>query len=159
MVRSLVTSVLLGLALAGCQSYDIVQTNIFSDDGGNVVRIDYGRSDKEHVNTFRNPANGKEMEFKSRLVIQVVLPDGNDFTAWQCMNFTPSGTMYKTDDESWLVHVNGFSCAIFEHTPVPQDPGLYREVYNGILCESPKSDYKPNPKWRKMKWTANGKWK
>ena len=159
MTRSLVTTVLLGLALAGCQSYEIVQSNIFSDDVGNVVRISYGRSNKDHVNTFRSPKNGAEMEFRSRLVVDVVLPDGEKFTAWQCMNFNQTGTMYKTDDEDWLVLVGGFACAVFTHDPIPADPERYREIYRGILCESPKSDYKPNPKWRDLKWSPDGKWK
>ena len=104
--QSLVATVVLGLALSGCQSYDIVQSNIFSNDDGYAVRIDYGRSGSDHVNTFENPATGKETEFRSRLVVKVHLPDGDVFTAWQCMNFLRSGTMYKTDDGAWLVLVN-----------------------------------------------------
>ena len=157
--QSLVATVVLGLALSGCQSYDIVQSNIFSNDDGYAVRIDYGRSGSDHVNTFENPATGKETEFRSRLVVKVHLPDGDVFTAWQCMNFLRSGTMYKTDDGAWLVLVNGFTCMVYAADPTAQDPGRYREVYRGILCESPKSDYRPNPKWRKLKKDASGQWK
>lgn len=158
-LRSLLALAVLGLALSGCQSYDIVQSNIFSNDDGYSVRVDYGRSSSDHVNVFRNPATGKDVEFKSRLVVDVCLPDGETFTAWQCMNFLRSGTMYRTDDEEWLVLVNGFTCFIYVKDPIPTDPGRYREIYRGLLCESPKSEYKPNPKWRKLNKDAAGKWK
>ena len=46
----LLTSAL--LLQSGCQSYEIVQRNIFADDDGNVVIVDYGRSESEHCNTF-----------------------------------------------------------------------------------------------------------
>lgn len=148
----------LGLfALTGCKSYELVQTNIFAADDGNVVRVDYGRSDSPHTNTFINPANGKEMEFSSTLVIEVVLPDGDEITAWQCMNFMPSGTMYKTDNEKWMVLVNGFTIMIYQQTE--ENKTRYLEVYRGILCESPKTDYEPNPKWRNLKKNAQGKWR
>jgi len=157
-LHHLIASAVLSLVLSGCQSYDIVQSNIFSSEDGNLVLVEYGRSDSDHVNTFRSPKNGEELEFKSRLVVRVTLPDGDRITAWQCMNFLQSGTMYKTDNEKWLVLVNGFTCMVYAKDPSPQDPGRFREVYRGILCESPKSDFEPDPKWRKLKKDAQGQW-
>lgn len=156
-MKNLLSFLLLGVALVGCQSYDIVQTNVFSDDDGNVVHIAYGRSESFHVNRFRNPATGKDMEFKSKLVVRVMLPDGESITAWQCMNFLQTGTMYKTDNEKWMVLVNGFTALVY--LQLEDSPTDYREVYRGILCESPKTDYKPNDKWRKLKKDAQGNWK
>lgn len=151
-------SLLAGAILfVGCRSYDIVQANVFSDDDGNVVRVAYGRSDKVHVNTFRNPATGKEMDFPSTLLVEVTLPDGDAFTAWQCMNFMPSGTMYKTDNEKWMILVNGFTTMIYFQTK--EDPTRYLEVYRGILCDSPNVDYQPNKKWRTLKKDAGGAWR
>ena len=145
------------LAVAGCQSYEIVQTNIFSDDDGNVVTVAYGRSASFHENTFRNPATGKDVEFRSKLAVRVVLPDGDSFTAWQCMNFFESGTMYKTDNDEWQILVNGFTCRIYLR--VDDGSGRYREVYRGILCESPKEERKPDTKWRSLKKDSTGKWR
>ncbi len=122
-------------ALAGCQSYEIVQRNVFSDEDGNLVAVDYGRSEKDHVNTFVAPTTGKEMEFKSKLVVRAELPDGETFTAWQCMNFLGRGTMYKTDNGRWMLLANGFSCVVYRQTE--EDPDNYREVYRGVLCETP----------------------
>ena len=133
--------------MGGCQSYDILQANVFSDEDGNIISVEYGRAEKDHVNTFLAPTNGKEMEFKTRLLVRVHLPDGSDFTAWQCMNFMRSGTMYKTDDEKWMFLANGFTCIMY----LKQPDGRHAEVYRGILCESPKSDYKEDEKWRKLK--------
>ena len=144
-------------AVSGCQSYDIVQTNIFSSDEGYVVTIAYGRSASYHVNTFRNPATGKDVEFKSKLAVRVELPDGDSFTAWQCMNFMQSGTMYKTDDDEWQILVNGFTCRIFLRSN--DGSGLYDEVYRGILCESPKSEKGKDEKWRSLKKDSRGRWK
>ncbi len=125
----------LALALAGCQSYEVVQRNVFSDEDGNLVAVDYGRSEKDHVNTFVAPLTGKEMEFKSKLVVRAELPDGETFTAWQCMNFLRRGTMYKTDNERWMLLANGFSCVIYRQ--VEDDMENYREVYRGVLCDTP----------------------
>lgn len=155
-MRKILAFLALGALLVGCHTYDIVQSNVFSDDDGNVVVIDYGRSEKPHVNTFVSPANGETLEFKSTLVVAVTLPDGKHLTAWQCMNFQHSGTMYKTDDEKWLVHVNGFSAMLYQQTAENKD--RYLEVYRGILCDSPEVDYEPNKKWRNMKKDAKGKW-
>ena len=133
-------------ALAGCQSYEIVQRNVFSDEDGNLVAVDYGRSEKDHVNTFIAPTTGKEMEFKSKLVVRVELPDGETFTAWQCMNFLRSGTMYKTDNGRWMLLANGFSCVVYRQTE--EDPDNYREVYRGVLCETPDIGRTNEKDWR-----------
>ena len=122
-------------AAAGCQSYEVVQRNVFSDEDGNLVTVDYGRSEKDHVNTFVAPLTGKEMEFKSKLVVRAELPDGTGFTAWQCMNFMRRGTMYKTDNDRWMLLADGFSCVVFRQ--IEEDPVNYREVYRGVLCDTP----------------------
>ena len=126
----------LAMLMAGCQSYTIVQRNVFVDDRGNAVAVEYGRSESEHVNTFRSPVTGKEMEFRSKLVVLAELPDGDSFKAWQCMNFLPYGTMYKTDNERWMLLANGFSCTIYRQSE--SDETRYREVYRGVLCDIDK---------------------
>ena len=144
-----------GMLAVGCQSYTIVQTNMFSDEDGNIVQVDYGRSESDHVNTFVAPNTGKEMEFKSKLVVVVRLPDDETFKAWQCMNFLASGTMYKTDNERWMAHMNGFSCSIYRQ--LATDRTRYEEVYRGVMCdvaerERPKKD----ERWKTMKKTDEG---
>ena len=124
------------MLMAGCQSYTIVQRNVFVDDRGNAVAVEYGRSESEHVNTFRSPVTGEEMEFKSKLVVLAELPGGDSFKAWQCMNFLPYGTMYKTDNERWMLLANGFSCTIYRQSE--SDETQYREVYRGVLCDIDK---------------------
>ena len=131
----LAAALLAALFAVGCQSYDVVQRNVFSDEDGNLVAVDYGRSGKDHVNTFVAPMTGKKMEFKSKLVVRVELPDGDTFTAWQCMNFLRRGTMYRTDNEKWMLLANGFSCVVYLRED--GDSGDYREVYRGVLCDTP----------------------
>ena len=131
----LAAALLAALFAAGCQSYDVVQRNVFSDEDGNLVAVDYGRSGKDHVNTFVAPMTGKKMEFKSKLVVRAELPDGTTFTAWQCMNFMRRGTMYKTDNDRWMLLADGFSCVVFRR--IEDDPANYREVYRGVLCDTP----------------------
>ncbi len=135
------------LLLQGCQSYEIVQQNVFMDDDGNAVVVDYGRSESDHVNTFVSPVTGKEMDFRSKLVVVVTLPDGDTVKAWQCMNFLPRGTMYESDDGEWKVLANGFSVCLYRRTgePPPRD---YLEVYRGVICETPDREVKTNDKWR-----------
>ena len=153
---SLITLAAALLLQVGCQSYEIIQRLIFADDDGNVVIVDYGRSESEHCNTFISPANGKEMEFHSKHMVKVQLPDGDDFKAWECMSFLPpaTGTMYKTDNEEWKVLANGFSFSIYHRTgePAPRD---YLEVYRGVVCDIPEREVKKNDKWRDV--TNEGK--
>ena len=152
MLRSSVLRLKSFLALVlvtGCQSYTIVQRNVFADDDGNVVSVEYGRSEKNHVNTFKSPVNGEEMEFKSKLVVLAELPDGDSFKAWQCMNFLPYGTMYKTDNEEWMLLANGFSCTVYRQDE--RNETRYQEVFRGVLCDIDK-DVKAvkNEKWKEV---------
>ena len=143
-------SALCALALAfaaGCQSYDILQKNVFVDEDGNVVTVEYGRSESDHVSRFVAPATGKEMEFRSRLVVRAELPDGTRFTAWQCMNFLARGTMYKTGNERWMLLAEGFSCVVYRRTE--EDPARYLEVYRGVLCDTPgEAKAKKDDRWK-----------
>ena len=70
-----------------------------------------------------------------------VVPNGDDFLAWECMNTLPVGTMYRTDDEKWMYHANGISCRVFKKAVNPstgQDD--YLEIFEGVICEGPKND-------------------
>jgi len=133
--------------LQGCQSYEIVQTNVFADDDGNVITVDYGRSETDHVNTFRAPTNGKTMEFTSKLMVKVTLPDGDTFKAWRCMNLlAPSGTMYKTDNEKWMLLANGFTSTVYRNDD--KDEGRYREVFRGVLCHVADRKVEKDTRWK-----------
>ena len=134
------------LLLQGCQSYQIVQRNVFADDDGRVIVVDYGRSDSDHYNSFVSPVTGKEMDFHTRLVVKVQLPDGDTIKAWQCMNFLPRGTMYMTDNEEWKVLANGFSCIIYHQTG-EKPPRDYLEVYRGVICDTPEMEVKKDERW------------
>jgi hypothetical protein len=142
------------LAFAGCNSYRVVQKNVFSDEDGNIVTIDYGVAEKDHVNTFVAPMTGEELDFKSKLLILAELPDGETFKAWQCMNFQPRGTMYQTDNEKWKVLVNGFSCIVYAQDKA--NSRSYNTVYRGVLCDSPKIDVKKDDRWKTVKPGSRG---
>lgn len=133
-------------AVAGCRSYTIVQRNIFSDEDGFLTTIEYGIASREHVNTFVSPVTGAEMPFKSKLVVEVDLPDGESFKAWQCMNFQSRGTMYKTDNGRWQILVNGFTCIVYRQSE--DDESAYRPVYRGVLCDTPHIDVKKDERWK-----------
>jgi len=138
-------SILLLLA-TGCQSYTVTQRNVFVDDDGFVVTVDYGRSDTDHENTFIAPMTGKEMEFRSRLAVHVELPDGDSFTAWQCMNLYSRGTLYQTDNKKWMFLANGFSCTIYHQAK--GDKTKYYEVYRGVVCDTPEIEIEKDDRWR-----------
>ncbi len=144
--------------MQGCQSYTIVQRNMFSDDRGDIVSVEYGRSETDHVNTFRSPVTGEKMDFKSKLVVKAVLPDGDGFKAWQCMNMLPYGTMYKTDNEEWMLLANGFTCVVYHQTE--EDETKYLEVYRGVLCDIDKDvKVKKNEKWKEVLKPGSGTYK
>ena len=140
-------SVIASVLLFGCQSYTVVQRNVFVDDHGNAVAVEYGRSERDHVSTYKSPVNGDKLEFKSKLVVVAELPGEVEFKAWQCMNYLPYGTMYKTDDEEWMLHANGFSCTVYRQTE--EDETKYLEVFRGVLCDID----------RNVKAERNDKWK
>ena len=139
----------LALLLAGCQSYEIVQRLVFADDDGNVVIVDYGRSESEHYNDFISPVTGKKMEFHSKLMLKAQLPNGDTIKAWQCMNFLPRGTMYMTDNEEWKLLQDSFSFSVYHRTgePPPRD---YLEVYRGVVCDTPAMDVKKDERWHEV---------
>ncbi len=142
------TSLAAAALLQGCQSCTIVQRNVFADDDEHVVTVDYGRSSGDHVNTFVSPATGKEMEFRSKLMVKVGLPDGDSFKAWQCMNFLTRGTMYETDDGEWKLLANGFSVIVYHRTN--EKPPRYLEVFRGVLCDTPDREVKKDDRWREV---------
>lgn len=140
----------LGFAmLGGCHSYKLVQRNVFSDEDGRLVTITYGVAEKEHINTFVSPMTGEEMQFKSRLVVEAEMPDGDSFRAWQCMNLQSRGTMYRTDNGRWQVLVNGFSCIVYRQSA--EDHDAYIQVYRGVLCDSPAIDVKKDDRWKTVR--------
>ena len=152
MYRTLLGALL--LFCAGCNSYRIVQKNVFSDEDGYLVSVDYGVADKDHVNTFVAPMTGEELEFKSKLLILAELPDGETFKAWQCMNFQPRGTMYQTDNEKWKILVNGFTCIVYAQDAANER--RYNTVYRGVLCDTPKIDVKKDERWKTIKPASRG---
>jgi len=148
-IRAIVVTAALACSVVGCNSYRIVQTTHFVDDDGAIVRVDYGRAEKDHVNTYVSPMNHKEMEFRSNLVVEVRMPDGEAFTAWRCMNFAGNGTMYKTDDGEWYFLASGFTCKIAQQDA--DNENLHHEVYRGVLCKTPVKIPEKDTRWRKLK--------
>ena len=140
---------LLLVLLAGCNSYRVVQQNVFSDEDGFLVALNYGVAEKTHENTFVSPVTGETMPFKSRLLVLAELPDGEELKAWQCMNFLPRGTMYQTDDEKWKILVEGFSCTLYAQNP--ENERDYAIVYRGVLCDSPAVEVKKDDRWREIR--------
>ena len=148
MKRILLLVALLALA-GGCNSYRVVQQNVFSDEDGFLVALNYGVAEKTHENTFVSPVTGETMPFKSRLLVLAELPDGEELKAWQCMNFLPRGTLYQTDDEKWKILVEGFSCTLYAQDP--KSEADYVTVYRGVLCDSPAVEVKKDDRWREIR--------
>ena len=141
--RSFAAGLLFAGLVAGCTSFEVSQTSHFTDDNGNIITVEYGSGKEEHVTTFTSPANGKKMEMRSRLRVRVQLPDETKFMAFQCMNFQRSGTMYRTDDEEWLFHANGFTSRVYRFDPSKNDYLLW---YEGVICQSPMGAMKRGEK-------------
>ena len=124
------------LALAaGCASFELRQSDVFADEEGNVVGVDYGRRSKDHVFMVVSPGNGKLVEYKSDLMVRITLPDGNRISGYRTLNTFPVGTMYMTDDERWIYLANGFSCRIYMQL---DDKSDYLLVFEGNLASAPK---------------------
>ncbi len=116
--------------LTGCQSYTVSQSNAFVDEDGNIVRVTYGRLEKDHVSTFRVPNKNVDQPFRSKLMVIVDMPDGDSFKAYQTMNMLGQGTMYQTNNKEYLFHALGISCGVYKLNP---DKETYREAFIGVL--------------------------
>lgn len=134
MRMKLIAACVATLLCAGCASFHATQVVRFVDDDGRFATVTYGYGDEDHATTFISPANGREVELKSRLRVKVAMDDGPSFTAYQCMNMLGSGTMYKTDNDRWMYLANGFTCMLFEFDAARDD---YRVVFRGVLCQTP----------------------
>ena len=118
-------------ALAGCNSFEQVQTNRFSDEDGNFVTVTYGRLGRECETVVASPQDGREFSMKSRLAVDVQLPSGEVFRGMQCMNMLASGTMYVSSDRKWMFHANGTACSVYLVDATGRD---YIHVFRGTLA-------------------------
>ena len=147
--------VILALALSGCSSYRVVQTSVFTDVDGNVIEVQYGRAEEYHVGKFISPANGKEVEFKSRLLVNVSGYGDCGFCAWQTFNPLRAGTMYRSDDEKWMFWAGGPYCRLFVQTPDRLDASGrpdYREVFVGVMGAGEAGEAKKRKSGEEEKW-------
>jgi hypothetical protein len=131
----------ISFVVAGCSSLQLAQTMLFLDDNGNVIKVDYLRSNKPYVTQVKSPFNGEMVDFSAKLLVVVTMPDGYDFEAWQTLNTLPSGTMYKSKDSRWLYHARGITSSVYEQTIDKSD---YKLVYEGVMCSG--GDMKKNRK-------------
>ena len=151
-MKNLILPLFSALALSGCASYETMQTCRFVNEDGQFLQVSYEQGSEPHVTTFVSPANGKEMEYSSKLRVVVELPDGDSFKAYQVMNFISTGSLYKTDDERWIYLANGFTCKVLK---LNQNPGEYAVEFEGVICESPEKSAKKNSKWRTVNAPAS----
>ena len=133
------------LLAAGCNTTTLVQTMSFVDDNGNVIEVDYSRAEKEHIGKCKSPMTGEDMDFRTKLLVKVTMPDGSSFKAWQTMNVLPSGTMYRSDDERWLFHARGIVSSVYERTIDKTD---YKLVYEGAMYSGGDNDRRGKKKGR-----------
>ena len=130
--------------LSGCATWTFVpqRTSNFINEYGEVITVDYGIDEKEHVSKFITPT-GSQMDFKTKLKIRVTLTDGTRFVAYRVMS--PGGLLYKTDDDEWEYYEEmGTNCIVAENDGM----GRYDVRFRGILCRSKMSEAekaKPKP--------------
>ncbi len=136
-MRKIILLAAFAASFAGCVPFTAQQTSLFTDENGNIVSVDYGRSKNDHESKFTAP-NGKVLTMKSKLGVRVTLPDGDEFVGWECMNPLQTGTMYRSDDEEWMYHANGITCTVFKKAVNPNGKEDYLLVFEGIICEGPK---------------------
>ena len=127
----------LAAATCGCNTLTTKQTSRFVDDDGNFLVVEYQTSKKPHVSKFISPGNNSEQDFPTNLRVEVELPDGESFAAWQTMNLIPNmpGTLYKSTNGKWLCFSAGLSCSVWHQT---EDKTDYYEVFRGGISETPK---------------------
>ena len=117
-------------ALAGCNTFTVSSASRFADEDGNVVGVIYGQYEKERATEFKSPVDGRKIDMKSKLGVRVTRPNGKEFSAVQCMNMLPTGTMYMSGDGKWLFHANGTTCSVYLVNETKSD---YILVFDGAL--------------------------
>lgn len=123
------------LLLSGCNSFETTFRNSFIDEEGNVVYVESGRLEKDHVFQVASPGNGKMVDYRSKEAVKVTLPDGKRFTAYQTLNTIPIGNMFKSDDEELIYVTNGLMCRIYA---MLIDRSDYLLVFEGNLTKGPE---------------------
>lgn len=127
-----ISAILLFAALAGCVSFQAKQTDMFTDEQGNIVTVTYGELKKKVRTTFVSPNTKKPYNMTTALAVEVSLPDGSSFSARQCYNPLPSGTMYISGNDKWLFRAMGLFCTVYRWNDRLND---YAEVFSGQICE------------------------
>ena len=142
-ISHLLAAVFSLLFLSGCNCFNWKQTLRFINEDGEIIVVDYGVGDSEHVTKFNAPKTGRPLEFKSKNRVIVTLTDGKSFDGYECVNELRSGAMYQSDDEEWYYHANGFTCTVYRRVGKTRD---YAPVFTGVVCQSPE---KPRPEQRR----------
>lgn len=119
-------------ALCGCNTVTVSQTNVFQDEDGFSLRVEYGSLKRAHTTHFVSP-NGRQQDFESHLTVSVELPDGTDFRGYQCLNPLPQGTMYESGNREYLYYAGGFSCRVYQRG----ENGEYYTIFEGQLARIP----------------------
>jgi hypothetical protein len=122
---------LAALCLAGCNTFTLSQVDSFIDEDGNLVRVEYGSLKRPRKYTVVSPANGREIECQSALMVRMRLPDGVTVPCYYTQNDFAYGTMYKSADSVWKYFTTGLECAAFRFDPAAND---YLLVYKGSAC-------------------------
>lgn len=128
---SLAFAAAIAAALAGCASFERTQTDAFVDEDGYMIRVDYGLRSKDHIFMVPSPGNGKLVEYRSKLMVRVTLPDGDSFSAYRTLNSMPIGTMYMSDNEEWIFLTKGYWATV-QHRDSP-DSIDYSGVFEGYI--------------------------
>lgn len=119
-------------AFCGCNTVTVTQANVFQDEDGFSLRVEYGTLKRAHTTHFVSP-NGREQDFESQLTVAVELPDGKSFRGYQCLNPLPQGTMYESGNRKYLYHASGFACRVYQ---LGED-GEYYTIFEGQLARIP----------------------
>ena len=121
--------VLLALvALAGCTSFRLAQTDAFVDDDGNAIVVEYGASAKPYTYQIKSPMNGNVLDCQDTKMVRVRLPSGERIVCRLCQNDSPKGTMYMTDDRKWKYLTIGIMSRVYLWYPEASD---YLLVFEG----------------------------
>lgn len=133
-LKILVALIGLGL-LAGCATFKETDVSSFVDDAGFLIRVRYGERSRPHTYEIVSPTNGKSLACESKMMVKIVLPNGEKATCYYAQNDFSYGTMYKSDDGHWKFFTTGLEAAIFEYIPEKND---YLLVFKGVAAGTPK---------------------
>ena len=123
--------------VAGCATFKPTMKELFVDDKGNVMTVEYGDRSRKYEYEMVSPMNGVVVKSTATKMVRVTTPEPENevLDFYLCQNVSPKGTMYSTRNEKWKFLTIGTASQLYLWSPDEND---YLLVFEGELFVVPQ---------------------